>query len=169
MSEILMFEGSLCYKHVETWHDVYHSSDISQKASPWQISVVMSAIAICWPKSWQIFNKRSAQVQKLSLRIQWEDVIRVCVVLSGGKQCKNLTANNNKLPCFLVLLVKIINIYQSVLIFLVTWKPGWLLIDRWLRFSTLILSTCLHPPSFLSLFSALLTPLTLQGLESCFW
>ena len=68
-----MFEGSLCYKHVETWRDVYHSSDISQKASPWQISVVMSAIAICWPKSWQNFNKRSAQVQKLSLRIQWED------------------------------------------------------------------------------------------------
>ena len=128
MSEILMFEGSLCYKHVETWHDVYHSSDISQKASPWQISVVMSAIAICWPKSWQIFNKRSAQVQKLSLRIQWEDVIRVCVVLSGGKQCKNLTANNNKLPCFLVLLVKIINIYQSVLIFL---SPG-SLVGCWL-------------------------------------
>lgn len=169
MSEILNGWTLTLYKHVETWRDVYHSSDISQKTSPWQISVVMSAIAICWPKSWQNFNKRSAQIQKLSLRIQWEDIMRMCVVLSGGKQCKSLRANNNKLACFLVLLVKIIKIYQSVLIFLVTWKPGWLLIDRLLHFSTLILSTCLHLPSFLHLFSALLTPLTLQDLESCFW
>lgn len=137
MSEILNGWMLTLYKHVETWRDVYHSSDISQKTSPWQISVVMSAIAICWPKSWQNFNKRSAQIQKLSLRIQWGDVMRMCVVLSEGKQCKNLTANNNKLACFLDLLVKIIKIYHRSLFFsslgslVDCWLTGYYISPRW--------------------------------------
>lgn len=166
-----MVGGSLCKSMLKPDLIYAISLEYSQKTLQCQISVVMSTIGVCQPRSWQKFSKRFAWVQTLSLRIQWENVMGVCVLSSGGKQHKILTVTIKKIDTFyLLLLVKIIKICQLGLIFFFTWKPGKLSVVRLIFWAASLLHasvlsgpsvqtmyTSLHLPSSLSLFSVWLT------------
>lgn len=88
-----MVEGSLCISTLKRDWMCAISLEDSQKTLPYQISVVLSTTVVCWPKSWEIFNKICLS------KSCFENIVGKCIetMLSGGKQHKNLTIiNNNK-------------------------------------------------------------------------